>query len=64
MTAPAITIPMSAHTNLLVPWVGAFDLVEPLAGPQAIVTLPIPGAEVKQFMTVSLVTSAAVMLQY
>jgi hypothetical protein len=64
MTAPAITIPMSAHTNLLVPWVGAFDLVEPLAGPQVIVTSTIPDAEAKQFMTVLLVKSVAVILQY
>jgi len=63
--APIITIPMSAHTNVLLPWVGgAFDLVELLAGPQVAVTPTIPGAEAKQFMAVLLAKSAAVILQY
>ena len=42
--APAITIPISAHTNVLVPCVGAVDLVESLVGPQVIMTSSIPGA--------------------
>jgi hypothetical protein len=54
ITAPAITIPMIAHNNVLVPCVGALDVLKPLPSPQATMISTIPGAEVKQFMTVLL----------